>query len=89
MLRSRDIGARIGRLITVEEMEEMSKGMSKSEGYRLIAAYVRHRIENLRDGTRHDFDAQELRRQWRAERRAHLAEADAGLPEDELATTGD
>ena len=89
MLRSRDIGARIGRLITVAELEEMSKGMSKSEGYRLIAAYVRHQIENLRDGTRHDFDAQTLRRRWRAERRAHLAAPDAALPEDELATTGD
>ncbi|MCA1616322.1 MAG: AMP-binding protein, partial [Acidobacteria bacterium] len=89
MLRSRDVGARVGRLITVEEMEAMTKGMSKSEGYRLIAAYVRHQIENLRDGTRHDFDAKSLRRQWRAERRAHLAATDAALPEDELATTGD
>ena len=89
MLRSRDVGARVGRLITVEEMEKMSKGMPKSEGYRLIAAYVRHRIENLRDGTRHDFDADSLRQQWRAERRAHLADSDARLPEDELATTGD
>jgi long-chain acyl-CoA synthetase len=89
MLRSRDIGARIGRFITVEEMEAMAKGMSKSEGYRLIAAYVQHQIENLRDGTRHAFDAQTLRQRWRAERRAHLAEADAGLRVDELATTGD
>ncbi|MCA1614348.1 MAG: 1-acyl-sn-glycerol-3-phosphate acyltransferase, partial [Acidobacteria bacterium] len=89
MLRSRDVGARIGRLITVEELEAMTKGMPKSEGYRLIAAYVRHQIENLRDGTRHDFDAKSLRQRWRAERRAHLAEADAGLREGELATTGD
>ena len=89
MLKSRDVGARIGRFITFEELEAMTKGLPKSEAYRLIAAYVRHQIENLRDGTRHAFDAQTLRRQWRAERRAHLAEHDAGLREDELAATGD
>ncbi|HVG29567.1 MAG TPA: AMP-binding protein [Pyrinomonadaceae bacterium] len=89
MLRSRDIGARIGRFIPVEELDAMTKGMPKSEGYRLIAAYARHRIENLRDGAASSFDAKGLRRRWRAERRAHLAEADAGLPEDQLTPTGD
>ncbi|HEX8163766.1 MAG TPA: AMP-binding protein [Pyrinomonadaceae bacterium] len=89
MLRSRDIGARIGRFITVEELEAMTKGVPKSEGYRLIASYARHRIENLRDGASSSFDAKGLRRRWRAERRAHLAEADAALPEDQLTPTGD
>lgn len=89
MLKGRDVGARIGRFLAAEELEEMTKGLSKSESYRLIAAYVRHEIENLRDGTRSRFDAQRFRQQFRAERRAHLAEADAGLPEDELAPTGD
>jgi long-chain acyl-CoA synthetase len=89
MIRSRDVGARIGRFVSVEELEAMTKGMPKSESYRLIAAYVRHQIENLRDGTHASFDARGLRRRWRAERRAHIAEADAGLPEDELTATGD
>ncbi|MFN2481430.1 MAG: AMP-binding protein [Pyrinomonadaceae bacterium] len=89
MIRSRDIGARIGRFIPVEELDAMSKGMPKSEGYRLIAAYARHRIENLRDGAASSFDAKGLRRRWRAERRAHLAEADAAAPEDQLTPTGD
>jgi long-chain acyl-CoA synthetase len=89
MIRSRDVGARIGRFVSVEELEAMTKGMPKSDSYRLVAAYVRHQIENLRDGTQHNFDARGLRRQWRAERRAHIAEADAGLPEDELTPTGD
>ena len=89
MLRRRDIGARIGRLITVEEMKAMTKGMSKSEGYRLIAAYARHRIENLRDGTRAEFDAKTLRRRWRDERRAHPHDAEPAAHENELATTGD
>ncbi|MCA1631757.1 MAG: AMP-binding protein [Acidobacteria bacterium] len=89
MIRSRDIGARIGRFIPVEELDAMTKGMPKSEGYRLIAAYARHRIENLRDGAASSFDAKGLRRRWRAERRAHLAEADAAAPEDQLTPTGD
>jgi long-chain acyl-CoA synthetase len=89
MIRSRDVGARIGRFVPVEELEAMTKGMPKSESYRLVAAYVRHQIENLRDGTHASFDARGLRRLWRAERRAHNAEADAGLPEDELTPTGD
>ena len=69
MLHGRDVGARVGRFLSVEELEAMTKGMPKSEGYRLIAAFVRHEIENLRDGTRHAFDATSLRRRWRAERR--------------------
>ena len=60
--------------------------MPKSESYRLVAALVRHEIENLRDGTRHAFDATSLRRRWKAERRATNDEAhDAGA----MATTGD
>jgi long-chain acyl-CoA synthetase len=89
MIRSRDVGARVGRFVSAEELEEMTKGMPKSDGYRLVAAYMRHQIENLRDGTHNDFDARELRRRWRAERRAHIAEHEAGLPEDELTATGD
>jgi long-chain acyl-CoA synthetase len=68
MLRSRDVGARVGRFLAPEELITMTKGMSKSDAYRLIAAFVRHEIENLRDGTRNDFDATTLRRRWRAER---------------------
>jgi len=69
MLKSRDVTARIGRFLSAEELEEMTRGMSKSESYRLIAAFVRHQVENLRDGTRLDFDAKALRKRWRAERR--------------------
>jgi long-chain acyl-CoA synthetase len=76
MLKSRDIAARIGRFLGAEELEEMTRGMSKSESYRLIAAFVHHQVENLRDGTRHSFDANALRKRWRAERR--------GTPEAEV-----
>lgn len=73
VLRSRDVGARIGRFLPIEELEELTQGMPRAEAYRLIAALVRHEIENLRDGTRHAFDPMALRRKWRAERRATRA----------------
>ncbi len=89
MLHGRDVGARVGRFLSAAELEAMTEGMPKSEGYRLIAAFVRHEIENLRDGTRHAFDATSLRRRWRAERRAHTHENTDTQPADEMAATGD
>ncbi|HYX41156.1 MAG TPA: lysophospholipid acyltransferase family protein, partial [Pyrinomonadaceae bacterium] len=89
MLRGRDVGARVGRFLSAEELEAMTKGMPKSEGYRLIAAFVRHEIENLRDGTRHAFDATGLRRRWRAERRSATHEEVSTAPENEAVITGD
>jgi hypothetical protein len=69
-------------------LEELTKGMPRAEAYRLVAALVRHEIENLRDGTRHAFDATSLRRRWKAERR-HNGHAEEAHDEGELATTGD
>ena len=92
VIKSRDIGARVGRFLSHEELEEMTKGMPRSEAYRLIAALVRHQVENLRDGTRRDFDAQALRRRWRAERRHAPADegaTDGAEAHDQLATAGD
>jgi long-chain acyl-CoA synthetase len=77
IIRSREIGARIGRYLSIEELEEMTKGMARAEAYRLIAALVHHEVENLRDGTKLHFDAKALRRRWRNERRAQAAEAKA------------
>ena len=90
LIKSREIGARVGRYLSYEELEEMTRGMARAEAYRLIAALVRHEIINMRDGTRHSFDAKALRRQWKNERRAHAAnmeEPDATAPQ--LAITGD
>ena len=89
MLKSREVGARLGRFISIEELEELTKGMSKSEAYRLIAAYVRHQVENLRDGSRNHFDAQSLRQRWRAERRGAHAEAENTTSGEQFAATGD
>ena len=74
-LKGREVGARIGRFLAIEELEELTKGMPRAEAYRLVAALVRHEIENLRDGTRHAFDAKALRRRWKAERRHEVQEA--------------
>ncbi len=72
IIKSRDIGARIGRFLSIEELEEMTKGLPRAEAYRLIAARVRHEVVNLRDGTRHPFDAKGLRKLWRSERKKEL-----------------
>jgi long-chain acyl-CoA synthetase len=77
ILKSRDVGARIGRILSYKELEEMTQGMSRAEAYRLIAAYVRNEVVNLRDRTRTPFDAQAVRQQWKAERRAGRSRIDA------------
>jgi long-chain acyl-CoA synthetase len=71
IIKSRDVGARIGRYLSIEELEELTKGMPRSEAYRLIAALVYHEVLNLRDGTRNSFDSKALRKRWKSERRAH------------------
>lgn len=72
IIKSRDVGARIGRLLPFEDLEEMTRGMARAEAYRLIAALVRHEVENLRDRSRNQFDVKGLRKRWRAERRMHI-----------------
>ncbi len=81
IIKSRDIGARIGRFLSIEELEELAEGMPRAEAYRLIAALVKHEIENLRDRTRHTFDAKALRKRWKAERRAQTAEREMAAGE--------
>ncbi|MDQ3687082.1 MAG: AMP-binding protein, partial [Acidobacteriota bacterium] len=86
IIKGREIGAHIGRLLSIEELEEMTKGMPKSEAYRLIAALVRHEVENLRDHTKHAFDAKSLRQQWKNDRRAASSESE---DTNRLAASGD
>ena len=74
IIKNRKVGARIGRFLEVAELEEMTKGMPRAEAYRLIAAFVRHQVEDLRDRTRRPFDARELRKIWKAERRAQITD---------------
>ncbi|HEX6729082.1 MAG TPA: AMP-binding protein, partial [Pyrinomonadaceae bacterium] len=71
LIKSRDVGARIGRFLAFEELDELTKGMARAEAYRLIAALVRHEVERLRTRSRGTFDADGLRKQWKAERRGH------------------
>jgi len=72
ILKNRKIGARIGRYVSIEELEEMTQGMPRAESYRLIASRIKHEVENLRDQTRRSFDAKELRTRWKAERRTQI-----------------
>lgn len=84
ILKSRDVGARVGRLISIEELEEMTGGMARAEAYRLIAAYVRHEVVNLRDRTRTSFDAEAVRQHWKQERRSGRSRIEAS--DEEYAT---
>jgi long-chain acyl-CoA synthetase len=70
VLKSRDVSARIGRFIDIDELEAMTHGLPRAEAYRLIAAKVRHDVVNLRDRTNIKFDPSEIHEQWQAERRA-------------------
>jgi long-chain acyl-CoA synthetase len=90
IVENRKIGARIGRFLSIEELESLTEKMPKHEAYRLIAALVRHEVENLRDHAHNGFDAKALRRQWRAERRANGKAAQEDEARDEqLAGAGD
>jgi hypothetical protein len=82
IIKNREVGARIGRFLSIEELEELTKGMSRAEAYRLIAALVKHEVENLRDRTRHTFDAKALRNRWKAERRAQIAQREDSSVEE-------
>ena len=84
ILKSRDVGARVGRLLTIEELEDLTRGLARAEAYRLIAARVRHEIVNLRDRTSEPFDGKALHEQWTAERRSGRSRIEAD--EEEFAT---
>jgi 1-acyl-sn-glycerol-3-phosphate acyltransferase len=81
IIKNRDVGARIGRFLAYEELEEMTRGLARADAYRLIAARVRHEVVNLRDRARTPFDGKLLRKQWRSERRVQLLEE----PEESVA----
>jgi hypothetical protein len=79
------VGARIGRLISIEELEEMTQGLPRAEAYRLIAERVRHEVVNLRDRTNTKFDASSIHEEWRAERRAGKLRIEASDEEYSMA----
>jgi long-chain acyl-CoA synthetase len=94
LLRARDVGARIGRLLTIEHLEGLTRGLPNSAAHRLIAALVRHEVLNLRDGTTRRFDAAAVGRPEGArpgdgERVTTLQRADDASAADEPAVTGD
>jgi long-chain acyl-CoA synthetase len=84
LLKSRDVSARIGRFIEIEELEAITRGLPRAEAYRLIAARVRHEVVNLRDRTSLRFDPAAIHEQWQAERRAGKLRIEAS--DEEFAT---
>ena len=84
LLKSRDVSARIGRFIEIDELEALTHGLSRAEAYRLIAARVRHEVVNLRDQTNAKFDPTQIHELWQAERRAGKLRIEAS--DEEFAT---
>jgi len=84
LLKGRDVSARIGRFIEIDELESLTRGLSRAEAYRLIAARVRHEVVNLRDRTSLPFDPGVIHEQWQAERRAGKLRIEAS--DEEFAT---
>jgi len=84
LLKSRDVSARIGRFIEIDELEALTKGLPRAEAYRLIAARVRHEVVNLRDRTPSKFEPDLVHEQWQAERRAGKLRIEAS--DEEFAT---
>jgi long-chain acyl-CoA synthetase len=85
-LKGRDVSARIGRFIDIDELEAITKGLPRAEAYRLIAARVRHEVVNLRDRTNGKFDPSEIHEIWQAERRAGKLRIEAS--DEEFAAAG-
>jgi len=73
IIKNRKVGARIGHYLESADLEAMTEGLPRAEAYRLIAARVKHEVENLRDRARRPFDAKELRKLWKAERKRTVA----------------
>jgi long-chain acyl-CoA synthetase len=73
IIKNRKVGARIGHYLESADLEAMTKGLPRAEAYRLIAARVKHEVENLRDQARRPFDPKELRKLWKAERKRTVA----------------
>jgi long-chain acyl-CoA synthetase len=63
------VGAKIGKFLSYEELRDMTAGVPNTEAYRLIAARVQHEVENMRDGKRRKLDVDSIRKVWKAERR--------------------
>ena len=84
LLKSRDVSARIGRFIDIDELESITRGLPRAEAYRLISARVRHDVVNLRDRTNVKFDPSEIHELWQAERRAGKLRIEAS--DEEFAT---
>lgn len=85
LLKSRNVGARVGRLLSIEELEQMTDGLPRAEAYRLISERVRHEVVNLRDRTNTPFDPAAIHEQWQVERKAGKSRIEASDEEYAMA----
>ncbi len=63
------VGAKVGHFLEYDDLKKMTEGVPNTEAYRLVTARVQHEIENMRDGTRNEFNVDAVRKVWKAERR--------------------
>ena len=91
LLRSRTVGARIGRFLSIEYLEGLTSGMPASAANRMVAALVRHEVVALRDGASTPFDAAAFRSRASIEPipAEEHEEEEEPRPVDHSATVGD
>jgi long-chain acyl-CoA synthetase len=63
------VSAQVGQYLEYDELFEMTKGIPKTEAYRLVAARVEHEVKNMRDAARTEFEVKTLRQKWAGEKR--------------------
>jgi long-chain acyl-CoA synthetase len=67
-IKSRQVGVRLGRFVSYEQLVALAQGRPRSEGYRLIAAAIQDQVERLRDGRPALCDVETTRARWDAGR---------------------
>ena len=87
-LKSREVGARVGPFLPIELLEKLTEGLQKSEANRLIAAFVKRVIENLRDNVAVQTNPTKARACWNGEVLLDAPEATKS-GEEVLVHTGD
>jgi len=68
LLKSRRVGANIGRLVTCEQLQLLTAGLPRSDGYRLVSSAVQHVVEAMRDGEPGILDIEQERARWNEQR---------------------
>jgi hypothetical protein len=73
--RKRALKVAFGPFLSRELLEEVTRGLSQQEAWRLCAALTQRVVQSLRDGTNVRLDAVTIRAAWDGERLGSLAGA--------------